>query len=61
MPKEKDRHKGTRENIWFPWNEHEALLKGVAALNSSKSEFIRTAVRNLVEEIELKKGAKKCR
>jgi len=58
MAKEKDRHKGTRENIWFPWKEHEALLKGAAALKANKSEFIRTAVRNLVEEVERKKGTK---
>lgn len=60
--KNADRHTGTRENVWFPWKEHEAMLKGMAAIHEqNKSNFIRTAVRNLVDAIneeQSKKGAR---
>ena len=57
--KNADRHTGTRENVWFPWKEHEAMLKGMAAIHEpNKSNFIRTAVRNLVAAVLAQKGAK---
>lgn len=58
MPKEDDRHLGRRENIWFPFDEHAAMLDAMAALKEpNKSNFIRTAVRNFIEEYnQQKKG-----
>ena len=57
MPKETDRHTGTRENVWFPWPEHEAMLKAMALLHeTNKSNFIRSAVRSTIEEINKRKG-----
>lgn len=45
--KSSDRHVGRRENIWFPWEEHEAMLKSMDAQKArNKSNFIRTAVHN---------------
>lgn len=51
MPTE-DRHLGTRENVWFPWEEHRAMLEAMAAIKeTNKSNFIRTAVRYLVTTV----------
>ena len=50
-PKEEDRHLGKRENIWFPYDEHAAMLKAMDELKEpNKSNFIRTAVRNFINE-----------
>lgn len=52
MPIEEDRHIGTRENIWFPWEEHRKMLDAMAAIKeTNKSNFIRSAVRYLIETI----------
>lgn len=60
MAKEPDRHTGTRENIWFPWEEHEQMLKGMNAIHeTNKSNFIRSAVHNFVKSIEEQKGGLK--
>jgi len=57
MPKEQDRHLGKRENIWFPFEEHAAMLKGMEAIKeSNKSVFIRSAVRNFIKALH-EKGA----
>lgn len=57
MPKEQDRHLGRRENIWFPFEEHAAMLKGMAAIKeTNKSVFIRSAVRNFIKALK-EKGA----
>lgn len=56
MPKELDRHTGTRENIWFPWEEHERMLEGMRLIyETNKSNFIRSAVANFVEAIKAEK------
>ncbi len=58
MAKEEDRHKGTRENIWFPWEEHEHMLQGMELIHeTNKSNFIRSAVANFVAEIKTRKEA----
>ena len=55
MPKHQDRHLGKRENIWFPFDEHAAMLKGMEAIKeSNKSVFIRTAVRNFIKALKTK-------
>ena len=52
MAKEEDRHLGTRENIWFPYKEHETMLAAMAAIKeTNKSNFIRSAVRNFSTEL----------
>lgn len=57
MAKEEDRHVGRRENIWFPLNEHAAMLKAMEELKETcKSTFIRTAVRNFIDALNKKKG-----
>ena len=58
MPKENDRHLGKRENVWFPFAEHEAMLKAMEEIKEpNKSNFIRSAVRNFINEYnEQKKG-----
>lgn len=57
MPKQEDRHTGARMNLWFPWNEHEAMLEGMAIIHeTNKSNFIRSAVKNFVKEIKNRKG-----
>ena len=57
MAKEEDRHLGRRENIWFPFEEHAAMLKGMEALKeTNKSVFIRSAVRNFIKALK-EKGA----
>lgn len=62
MPKEEDRHLGKRENIWFPYDEHAAMLKAMDELKEpNKSNFIRTAVRNFVNEHNAKKAKKEGR
>lgn len=49
MAKEDDRHAGKRENIWFPLDEHTAMLNAMAEMKSNnKSDFIRTAVANFI-------------
>ena len=53
MPNNEDRHLGTRENIWFPWDEHKKMLEAMSAIKeTNKSNFIRSAVRYLVETIK---------
>jgi len=55
MPKQNDRHLGRRENIWFPFDEHADMLKGMAALKeTNKSVFIRTAVKNFLKALKSK-------
>lgn len=58
MAKSADRHTGTRENIWFPWEEHEKMLEGMKLIHEeNKSNFIRSAVRSFVRNIkELRAG-----
>lgn len=57
MAKEEDRHTGFRENIWFPWEEHEEMLEGMRLLKeTNKSNFIRSAVRSFAKEIKNRKG-----
>lgn len=59
MPKEHDRHTGKRENVWFPFDEHAAMLTAMTAIKEkNKSVFIRSAVHNFVKALE-EKGAKK--
>jgi hypothetical protein len=48
-----DRHVGKRENIWFPPDEHAAMLEGMAlSKENNKSLFIRSAVRKYLQEIK---------
>lgn len=57
MPKEQDRHLGRRENIWFPYDEHAAMLAAMEELKEpNKSNFIRSAVRNFINALNEKKG-----
>ena len=57
MPKEQDRHLGRRENIWFPYDEHAAMLTAMEELKEpNKSNFIRSAVRNFINALNEKKG-----
>lgn len=57
MPKSEDRHTGTRENIWFPFSEHEAMLEAMKEIKeSNKSNFIRSAVRNFIKALHEQKG-----
>ncbi len=59
MAKEADRHIGTRENIWFPWEEHEAMLDAMALIKeTNKSNFIRSAVANFAKAVRNKKSHK---
>lgn len=52
MAKEEDRHLGTRENVWFPYDEHERMLTAMSAIKeTNKSNFIRSAVRNFAKEL----------
>ena len=54
-----DRHLGQRENIWFPFSEHAAMLEGMEIIKEkNKSVFIRSAVRNFVKALKEKEGAK---
>ena len=47
-----DRHKGTRENIWFSCGEHKKMLDAMTVVKeTNKSNFIRTAVRCFAETI----------
>lgn len=56
MPKENDRHLGKRENIWFPFDEHAAMLKAMEELKEpNKSNFIRSAVRNFIKAYNTEK------
>lgn len=53
MPKETDRHLGRRENVWFPFDEHEQMLAAMRSLHeTNKSVFIRSAVRNFINAIK---------
>lgn len=55
MAKEEDRHLGRRENIWFPYDEHAAMLTAMEKLKEpNKSNFIRSAVRNFVNALNEK-------
>jgi len=57
MAKEEDRHVGKRENIWFPYNEHTAMLQAMESIKEpNKSNFIRSAVRNFIDALNQKKG-----
>lgn len=58
MPKKDDRHVGRRENIWFPLEEHQAMVEAMEVLKeTNKSNFIRSAVRNFAKAIlATKKG-----
>lgn len=52
MPKEDDRHTGKRENIWFPIDEHTAMLRAMEQIKEpNKSNFIRSAVRNFIDAL----------
>lgn len=52
MPIEEDRHLGKRENIWFPFEEHAAMLAAMEAIReTNKSNFIRSAVRNFINAL----------
>lgn len=55
MAKEEDRHVGRRENIWFPYDEHAAMLAAMEKLKEpNKSNFIRSAVRNFINALNEK-------
>lgn len=57
MAKQDDRHLGTRENIWFPFDEHWAMLKAMDELReTNKSNFIRSAVKNFIKAMNEQKG-----
>jgi hypothetical protein len=56
MAKEQDRHLGIRENIWFPLEEHQAMIAAKDAIKTTKSEFIRSAVHNFIKMLK-DKGA----
>ena len=57
MPKEDDRHTGRRENVWFPIEEHDAMLAAMVELKeTNKSNFIRSAVRNFIKALDARKG-----
>lgn len=57
MPKEDDRHTGRRENVWFPIEEHDAMLAAMVVLKeTNKSNFIRSAVRNFIKALDARKG-----
>lgn len=58
MAKEDDRHLGKRENVWFPFKEHQAMVEAMEILKEpNKSNFIRTAVHNFAKAIlATKKG-----
>ena len=57
MPKEEDRHTGRRENVWFPIEEHDAMLAAMVVLKeTNKSNFIRSAVHNFIKALDARKG-----
>ena len=57
MSKEDDRHTGKRENIWFPLDEHRAMLAAMKEIcETNKSVFIRSAVRNFIEALNESEG-----
>lgn len=59
MAKEQDRHLGKRENIWFPYEEHAAMLDAMKIIKEkNKSTFIRSAVHNFVKNLEEKGAAR---
>lgn len=59
MAKESDRHIGRRENIWFPLDEHRAMIRAMEAIHEpNKSVFIRSAVRNFVEMLKEEEESK---
>lgn len=52
MAKEEDRHVGKRENVWFPYDEHRAMLTAMEVIKEqNKSNFIRSAVKNFIKAI----------
>lgn len=56
MPKEDDRHLVKRENIWFPFDEHAAMLVAMDELKeTNKSNFIRSAVRSFINALNEQK------
>lgn len=55
MPIEVDRHRGRRENVWFPEDEHDAMLEAMELIKeTNKSSFIRTSVRNFADYLKSK-------
>lgn len=53
MKKNDDRHLGKRENIWFPFDEHRAMLDCMSQQHeTNKSTFIRSAVANYIKAID---------
>ena len=57
MPKEEDRHIGKRENVWFPYTEHKAMLTAMETIKeTNKSNFIRSAVKNFINAIREKEA-----
>jgi len=51
--KNDDRHLGKRENIWFPFAEHKAMLDCMSQQHeTNKSTFIRSAVSNYIKAID---------
>ncbi len=53
MAKEDDRHLGRRENVWFPFDEHAAMLAAMETIKeTNKSNFIRSAVRNFIDALK---------
>lgn len=59
MAKSLDRHLGKRENVWFPFDEHAAMMTAMEAIKEkNKSVFIRSAVHNFIKALK-EKGATK--
>lgn len=59
MAKESDRHIGRRENIWFPLDEHRAMIRAMETIHEpNKSVFIRSAVRNFIEMLKEEEESK---
>ncbi|MDD6029807.1 MAG: hypothetical protein PUE68_03215 [Kiritimatiellae bacterium] len=51
--KSEDRHTGVRENLYFPYQEHQNMLEAMAIIHEpNKSNFIRSAVKSLAEYIK---------
>lgn len=60
MAIEEDRHRGIRENIWFPYDEHAAMLRAMNELRErNKSNFIRSAVKNFIDALAEAKATRK--
>jgi len=53
--KNDDRHVGKRENIWFPLDEHRAMIDAMNEIHeTNKSTFIRAAVSNYIKIVTSK-------